>query len=156
MAASAALGPTKKNRFLLPGQDRRPADVFIPCWAEGLDAALDVTVVNPLQGATLAEAAATPGYALEWRYKKKMDGAFEDCQREGIRFLPIVAEILGGWHKVAVMEIRKLASAQARHTGKREAEALGQAFTRLSILLQKGNSAILSNRVPLSQGNLEM
>ena len=83
LAASAALGPTKENRFLLPGQDRRPADVFIPSWAGGLDAAFDVTVVNPLQEATLAEAAATPGYALEWRYGTKMNGAFEDCQRSG-------------------------------------------------------------------------
>ena len=45
---SAGLAPTKEGRFLLPGDDRRPADVFIPYWAGGRDAALDVTVVNPL------------------------------------------------------------------------------------------------------------
>ena len=66
-----------------------------------------------------------------------------------------MAEMLGGWHKVALMEIKKLASAKARQNGQEEAEALRQAFTRLSILLQKGNSAILSNRVPYSQGNLD-
>ena len=48
MAVSAGLAPTKEGRFLLPGDDRRPADVFIPYWAGGRDAALDVTVVNPL------------------------------------------------------------------------------------------------------------
>ena len=78
LAASAALGPSKESRFLLPGQDRRPADVFIPNWAAGLDAALDITVVNPLQSFTVAEASATPGHALEWRYGTKMDGAAEE------------------------------------------------------------------------------
>ena len=33
----------------IPGVDRKPADVYIPNWAAGRDAALDVTVVNPLQ-----------------------------------------------------------------------------------------------------------
>ena len=61
LAASAALNPSRESRFLLPGQDRRPADVFIPSWAGGLDAALDVTVVNPLQTALVAGAAVTPG-----------------------------------------------------------------------------------------------
>ena len=49
LAASAALNPSKEKRFLLSDQDRRPADVFIPNWAAGLDAALDVMVVNLLQ-----------------------------------------------------------------------------------------------------------
>ena len=60
-AQSAALGPSKEGWFLLPGTDRRPADVLIPHWAGGKDAALDVTVINPLQVATVAEAAVSPG-----------------------------------------------------------------------------------------------
>ena len=90
------LGPCKENSFLLPGQVRRPADDFIHNWAAGLDAALDITVVNPLQDFKVRGAAATPGHALEWRYGTKMAGASENCLREGIRFLPIVAETLGG------------------------------------------------------------
>ena len=85
-----------------------------------MDAALGVTVVNPLQSFTVAGAAATPGYALEWRYGTKMDGAAEDCLREGIRLLPLVAETLGGWHKVAILEIKRLTAAKARHTGQEE------------------------------------
>lgn len=42
--------------------DRGPADVLIPNWAGGRYAALDVTVINPLQAATVAGAAATPGH----------------------------------------------------------------------------------------------
>ena len=59
-AVAAGLGPTKEGRFLIPGAERRRADVLVPHWCGGRDAALDVTVVNPLQSATVAGAAATP------------------------------------------------------------------------------------------------
>ena len=97
-AVAAGLGPVKEGRFLLPGADRRPADVFLPNWAGGRDAALDVTVVNPLQDATVAGAAETAGHALSFAYERKMTAAAEDCQQQGINFLPLAAESLGGWH----------------------------------------------------------
>ena len=61
-AAAAALGPIKEERFLLPGEGRRPADVLIPNWDRGQDAALNVTVINPLQDATVSGAAAEAGH----------------------------------------------------------------------------------------------
>ena len=132
-AVAAALGPTKEGRFLLPDDGRRPADVLVPNWAGGRDAAMDVTVVNPLQGATLAQAATTPGYALTFAFDRKARGAAEDCRRQGIAFLPLVG---------------KLAAALARQTGQEEEEAVRHLWGRLSILLQRGNAAILGNRVP--------
>ena len=74
-AAAAGLGPVKEGRFLLPGADRRPADVFLPNWTGGLDAALDVTVVHSLQDATVAGAADTAGHALSFAYERKMAAA---------------------------------------------------------------------------------
>ena len=57
-AVKAALGPTKEGQYLLPGEGGKPADVFIPRHSGGKDAALDVTVINPLQAATVEQAAA--------------------------------------------------------------------------------------------------
>ena len=34
-AVAAGLGPTKEGRFLLPGNDRRPADILVPHWSTG-------------------------------------------------------------------------------------------------------------------------
>ena len=48
-ASQEALGPRKEPAGLLPGSDDRPADVLLPFLANGKDAALDVSVVNPLQ-----------------------------------------------------------------------------------------------------------
>ena len=50
--------------------------------------------------------------------------------------------------KVAVEEIKKLATAKARHAGGEEEEQIWRAFTKLSVLLMRGNAAILANRIP--------
>ena len=109
---------------------------------------LDVTVVNPLQQATVDEAAATPGHSLSFAFERKMRGAADDCERQGVSFIPLAFESLGGWHKVAVREVKKIAQAMARQTGREESEICSHAISRLSLLLMKGNSAILINRIP--------
>ena len=89
-------------------------------WAGGRDAALDVTVVTPLQAATMAEAATTPGHSLNFAYERKVRGSAEDCRRQGIAFLPIVVESFGGWHVLAEGEVKKLGAALARQNGQEE------------------------------------
>ena len=46
-----------------------------------------------------------------------MTAAAEDCKREGIAFIPLAMESLGGWHDVEVKQVRKLGAALGRHTG---------------------------------------
>ena len=88
------IAPTKEGRFLLPSADRRPAIVFIPNWAAaGME--LLMSLVNPIQEATVAGAAVTPGHALNYTQERKMRGAAEDCRRQGIAFLAITSESLG-------------------------------------------------------------
>ena len=74
-------------------------------------------------------------------YRRALPGA-------GDSLIPIVAESLGGWHQVALEQFRKLGSALARHTGQEEGEKVDHLLKRVSILLQKGLSAMLLNRVP--------
>ena len=103
-----------------------------------------MTVINPLQDATVEGTVITPGYALGVAYRRKMSAAAEDCSREGIALIPLDMESLGGRHKVAVKEVRKLGVALGRHTGQEEGEAVSHLFQRLSILLVKGNAALFS------------
>ena len=136
---------TNKREFLLRGE--KP--YFN--WVGGKDAALDVTVVTPLQDNTMPGAAQTAGHALTYAYERKINGAEEECRRRGIAFLPIVAETFGGWHPDAKREVKKLGAAElARNTGQEEGEAVSQ--SRLSILLQRGIAAILGNRNPALPG----
>ena len=46
--------------------------------------------------------------------------------------------------------MKKLATALARNLGEDEGETWRKTITRLSILLMKGNSALLSGRIPSS------
>ena len=44
------------------------------------------------------------------------------------------------------LEVKRLGA--ARHTGQEEGEAISHLWGRLAVLLQRGNAAILANRVP--------
>ena len=147
-AVKAALGPTKEGQYLIPGEGGKPADVFIPRHSGGKDAALDVTVVNPLQAALVHQAAQTPGHALSVAHKRKMDKSWQPCNQQGIVFLPLAVESLGAWHKSAIQEVKKLGSLLARHTGEEEAITTKHLFQQLSLALVKGNAALLNNRNP--------
>ena len=81
-------------------------------------------------------------------YQRKMDKSWELCSREGINFLPIAVESLGAWHKSAIAEVKKIASAKARQHGEEESVEIGRLFQRLSVALMRGNCALLNNRAP--------
>ena len=149
-AGAASLAPVKEGRFLLPGRDARPADLLIPGWDGGRDAALDVTVISPLQQAMVRGASETDGYALGEAFRRKVAKAGEPCRLEGISFIPLAADTLGGWHSVAVEQIQKLGRALARQSGEDEDQTVRHLFEKLSLLLMRGNSALLINRVPVA------
>ena len=54
----------------------------------------------------------------------------------------------GGWHEVAEAQVKKIASALAQHNGQEEGEALSHTWSRLGVLLQRGNAAMMANRIP--------
>jgi hypothetical protein len=98
--------------------------------------------------AQLARAATEPGHALTVAFDRKVGAVADAFRRQGIAFVPLAAESLGGWHEVAVLELDRLATALARHTGQEEGEASRHLFGRLSVLLMRGNAALFSNRIP--------
>ena len=81
-------------------------------------------------------------------YNRKMAGAWDQCRAANIAFIPIVAESLGGWHQVAVDQIKKLARCLATHTGQGIEESTAHLFTRLSTVLVRGCVEMVLNRSP--------
>ena len=133
--ASAALAPTKEGRALLPGSNARAADVFLPHWSNGKDTAWDITVVNPLQQELVSAAATTAGHALThaFNWKVARGGVGAACKREGIVFLPLPVETLGGWSQTAVDQFRKLGAALSRQTGQEESVVTSHLYQKLSV-----------------------
>ena len=108
---------------------------------------MDVTVVTPLQAATVAEAAIW-FCTLLCLPEEGAEATDCRCRRKGIAFLPLVVESLEGWHTAAEAEVKKLGVVLARQTGQEEGEVLRHLWGRLGLLLQRGNAAILGNRLP--------
>ena len=63
-------------------------------------------------------------------------------------FTPLALEIFWGWHESAEKELRKLGSSLTQQTGQEEAVAIPHLFQKLSVLLMKGNTALINNRQP--------
>ena len=53
----------------------------------------------------------------------------------------------------AVKEVKKLASAKARHTGEEESVEVNRLFQKLSVALMRGNAALFNNRAPYQAGD---
>ena len=107
-----------------------------------------MTVVSPLLTERVDLAITSPGHTLVTAFNDECRDYLQACEREGLAFIPLPVETLGGWHKKAVEQLKKLARAQARCTGKEEDDSVRHLFQRLGVLLVKGNAALLLNRIP--------
>jgi hypothetical protein len=72
----------------------------------------------------------------------------EACRREGMVFIPLVVETLGGWEEQADVQIKRLGAALARQTGQDESDKIRHLFQSLAVRLAKGNAALFLNRTP--------
>ena len=147
-AMQAGLGPVMEPEGLLTGSDDRPADVLVPFWSGGRDTAIDVTVVNPLQSAMVGRVADDGAYAVGEAHSRKLRNYSARCAAEGIVFLPLAVDTLGGWHPEALYTIARLGRQVASTTGKEGDEVVRHLRQRLAILLVRDNVSMLCARTP--------
>ena len=105
-------------------------------------------MTGPLANSNVEAAAEEPGSALLKAVNRKVQGAAQACQAQGLVFLPVALETLGGFHRVAIEQVKKIGAALARHQGTDEQVATKQLFQRLSLTLMRGNAALLLGRKP--------
>ena len=55
---------------------------------------------------------------------------------------------LGGWHESTTIQVKKIASAQARQTGDEQTEVTRHLYQKMAVLLVMGNATLLVNRLP--------
>ena len=105
-------------------------------------------MTSPLASSNIAAATARPGGALDQAYDRKMRDTADACRQQGLVFLPIALETLGGMHHQAISQFKRLGAAMARHTGSDEREIVGQLVQRISLHLMRGNAAMITSRRP--------
>ena len=145
-AQHASLNPMMEMPGLVPTSQSRPADVYIDNWIDGRKMAFDVSVVSPTQVAILHRAADAAAAAIEMRKSSKNRAHFDNCHSQGIFFQPLVVETFGGWDADAVKHLKDIARLDARRWAKNDAIEIKHFFQRLSVVLQRGNAALLINR----------
>lgn len=124
----------------------RPGDVYIAEWVRGKDAALDLTVVSPLQKALVNRCARESGAALEVAFKRKMDAHYARCRANNIVFLPLCVETLGGWHPDSASELRRIQRAVTLCSRQDQTTSEKHFFEKLAVSLQRSNSNMILSR----------
>ena len=147
-AQSAALCPRKEMPSLIPGSRSRPADVYVPLWVGHRPAAMDVTVISPLQQLTLSGASSIAGHALQVAEERKRTAYAELCHPLGIDFVPLALEALGGWSELTCNTIRSISRLQAQRLGIPTTESYHHLAQRIAITLWRGNSSLWMSRQP--------
>ena len=147
-AQAAALSPRREIPYLVPDSLSRPADVFLPSWLHGRPAALDVTVVSPLQAQVIQQAASVQGSALSVAEQRKRSVHLADCQRVGVSFLPMAVESLGGWSRDALSTIRLIGHHLGTRIGLPPKDVSHHLLQRLSVTLWRFNAQMWLNRSP--------
>ena len=100
-ARSAVLACKKENSITYPWVS------FSPYWSQGKPAALDISIISPLQTLMVEEAAVTQGYPLAVRKQQKRRCHDNACCEASIHFIPLAVEPFGGWSEEAAATIRQ-------------------------------------------------
>ena len=124
---------------------RRPADVYIPRWRLGPPAAWDFAVTSGLRMDQHVDAVSNPG-GITSRYedfKCSHGDTRSECQAQGITFIPMVMEAVGGgWGKSARCVWSELAKTSALANGELETNTTCAVMLqqRLSMTLHRENA----------------
>ena len=128
--SGALLSPICEHKKLLPDNNSRPGDIFLPVWSAGQPAALDVTVTSPLQSSLILNASEKSGFALSAAEDRKYEQYAQNCSEVGIQFIPLAFETFGGFSETVRKTLKRIATlADNRNL---QPAGLSVAFSRLS------------------------
>lgn len=139
-ADRAGLQPEReKPEVLLPQRPedsrlaaRRPADIFLPFFG-GSPTALDIAITAPQRRESLLEAGKGGGVAAAAyaRVKAQRLQTAIVCERQGVRFQPVVFESTGAFDAATGHVLQQLARAVAARAGGDASELRGQLLQEL-------------------------
>ena len=108
--SGALLSPNSEQKSLLPDNNSRPGDIFLPALNNGLPAALDVTVTSPLHSSLIINASEKSGFALSAAEDRKYEQYAQNCSEFGIQFIPLAFETFGGFSETVRKTLKRIAT----------------------------------------------
>jgi hypothetical protein len=123
----------------------RPADILLPVWVLGSSAALDITVVHPLNPKNIIGASASVGSVVAGAAERKHANNDTKCSELGWVCVPMVISSYGEWGDEAMETIKRIAGRLAVATDSQYSTVQQAMLVRLSVTLMRANAiAILS------------
>ena len=121
----------------------------MPSLKHGRAAALDLAITSPqtrdsLRGAAQSIGSAAVAYVV---YKRGYLGTAEDCEGQGMDFIPIVAETSGGWGPSAICTFKALAKCILSEHESTETP-LQQHLQRTCTAIRRANARAVLRRQP--------
>ena len=146
--SAAARPELEKASLLLPPRpsdnhnNRRPADVFLPTWSDGLPAALDFAITAPQRQGVVSESAAGALHAAKAYsdHKRSYQNTAQLCEAQGIVFRPMVCETSGAWAPEATALLKQLATAAAGRLGQPTGTLYRELLQRTSVAVRLANA----------------
>ena len=124
------LSPISEQKSLLPDNNSRPGNIFLPVWNAGQPAALDVTFTSPLQSSFIINASEKSGFALSAAVDRKYEQYAQNLSEVGIQFIPLAFETFGGFSETVRKTLKRIATlADNRNL---QPAGLSIAFSRIS------------------------
>ena len=130
---------------------RRPVDIFIPNWAHGSPAAVDVTTTCPMQSTVINGAAEEVGYACKLAEERTLAASAELRQQSGFEIIPLALETSGGFVSSATSFLTVLAVRCADNNVRDRAAEKHQLFQRINVAVHRLNANMVQSRVPLRE-----
>ena len=128
--SGALLSRISEQKSLLPDNNSRPGDIFLPVWKAGQPAALDVTITSPLQSSLTINAFEKSGFALSAAEDRKYEQNAQNYSEIGIQFISLAFETLGGFSETVRKILERIATLADNRNLK--PAGLSAAFSRIS------------------------
>jgi hypothetical protein len=90
------------------------------------------------------------GAALELMKSRKHSKSEKVCRDNGVKFIPMVVETLGGWDSEALSHLREFARRSCSRFGRPPSSVIRHFFQRLAIQLQRANASLIDCQGPPS------
>ena len=100
------LAPICEKENLIPDNNSRRGDIYLPSWSAGEQSALDVTITSPMQPSLISDAERRCGLALTNAEDRKYEQYAQKCAEIGIQFVPFAFDSFGGFSDLALSENR--------------------------------------------------
>ena len=127
----------------------RSADILVPNWFCSRPAALDFTVISPLNSNVIAEAGFTGGSAAASAEVRKHIENDPKCDELGWICVPLAVEAYGAWGIEAQRTISRLARRLCIKTNQTMSRVISNLYGRLNMSLIRANSRAMLSRSAL-------